>query len=116
VLFQATANIAGHPALMLLDTGANRSRLDEHSAIASVVDRIADATGTTDMGVTGAAAPATLAHHVQFSLGGRRQVIDLRIGPASSSCSRDGVIGMDLMSTCLLVLSRHRLAATCAPN
>jgi Aspartyl protease len=110
-LYRLPITLNGHSADMLVDTGANRTRLDEHSSIASGL-RL-DASGSADVGVAGVGAPATVAREVSAAIGSVRRAIDVRVGPAQSACGSDGIVGMDLLLACTLALAPDRMAISC---
>ena len=41
--------------------------------------------------------------------------VDLIAGAADSSCPRDGVLAMDVLRSCMLLLGRQRIYARCLP-
>jgi hypothetical protein len=111
LLYRMPVALNGHTADMLLDTGANRTRLDEHSSIAPGLHL--DASGSADVGVAGVAAAATVARDVSAAIGSMRRTLEIRVGPAQSSCGSDGIVAMDLLLPCTLALAPDRMAISC---
>src|SRR5262249_40984607 len=92
-------------ATLLVDTGATRTRLVPHSAAAEALRGRSVEQGET-RGVGGATERDRRAPAVVVSRGGATTTGDVTIGSAMNTCAPDGLLGMDALRRCVIVLSR----------
>jgi hypothetical protein len=102
LLFATTAAFEGRPARLLVDTGASQTRLagDASAAIGLPRDGARDQLGIGDV-----REPMAVARAVPVTLGGLEQALDVAIGGGSPGCGGDGLLGIDVLRRCRLVLA-----------
>lgn len=98
---------------MLVDTGAT-------GTLAATGSRIAQRLGgrATDrdrtQGVGGASTATAKVPNVAVGVGSTKTTVSLGIGGAMPACGVDGLLGMDVLRRCILVLGQSAFASTCA--
>jgi predicted aspartyl protease len=102
LLFAVPVLFEGRSARLLVDTGASHTRLAGDASAAIGLPR----DGTRDqLGVGGVREPMAVARTVSVRVGGLDQVADVAIGGGSSGCGGDGLLGIDVLRQCELVLT-----------
>jgi hypothetical protein len=114
LLFVAPVEVEGFSCRLLVDSGADTSELHDDAPVVAKLTRSAMAGGKT-MGVRGAATEIRSLRKAMVRFAGRSLPIDLHIGKGTSSCPSDGVLGMDVLQGCALVLARGATAVLCDP-
>lgn len=111
-LYAASVTADGITGTLLVDTGATSTLAIPGSRIAnSLVDR-ASASGQTQ-GVGGDLRAMRKVANVRFERGGTASSIAVTIGGAAPSCGPDGLIGMDALRHCILVLGESAFGWSC---
>jgi predicted aspartyl protease len=113
--FVVPATIDSHRAELLLDTGAPRSDLFMSSRAGAKL--LARSTANDDAMVTvSGAISARRLRGARVSAGAFSAVSDVELvpGAADASCPRDGVLAMDVLRSCTLVLGRSRVYGRCS--
>jgi hypothetical protein len=118
-LYLAVVSIAGITDFLLVDTGATATLLSENSALARALDdqtvrgdpRIEGATRSE--GVGGVVDATRLIPNVGVLRGGSIVVLNPSIGSLGSSCGETGILGMDGLRDCRLVLGDTLLTLSC---
>ena len=102
LLFAVQVAVEGRPARLLVDTGASATRLagDASAAIGLPRDAARD-----HLGVGGVREAMSVARGVPVRVGGLEQVVDVAIGGATAGCGGDGLLGIDVLRQCRLVLT-----------
>jgi predicted aspartyl protease len=114
--FVLPASIDGHGVDLLLDTGAHRTDLLTTSKTGRVLagrakpsrEQMYAASGLVKTSLVRAAA-------VKIGEWSLTTDIDLVPGVADPVCPRDGVVSMDALSSCTLLLGRKQLRGRCGP-
>ncbi|MGH7296764.1 MAG: retropepsin-like aspartic protease [Polyangiaceae bacterium] len=114
--FVLPASIDGHGVDLLLDTGAHRTDLLTTSRAGRVLtgrarpsrEQMYAASGLVKTSLVRAAA-------VKIGDFAITTDIDLVPGVADPVCPRDGVVSMDALASCTLLLGRHQLRGRCGP-
>jgi hypothetical protein len=114
--FVVPGRVAGNDALLLVDTGAQKTDLFATSAAARALahesvpskEQILAASGLVSARVVKGAS-------VKVGEVVVTRDVDLVPGESDPSCPRDGVVAMDVLRSCVLVLGGDRLAASCVP-
>jgi len=101
-------------ALMLVDTGATSSVTAPSSPIAAALSSRAAVTGRTQ-GVGGTPIITRKVPDVALRLGGGGATVSLTIGGTPPTCGADGLLGMDALRECRLVLGESAFALSCRP-
>src|SRR5581483_5743528 len=97
---------------LLVDTGATRTIVAAPSAIAKALSpRASD--GATTQGVGGSATSMRQVSTASVIVGGASATLPLMIGRAAPSCGADGLLGMDALRRCVLVLGESSFAIDC---
>jgi hypothetical protein len=107
----STGNLEG---TMLIDTGATSSIALPSSPIAVALSGRASVTGHTQ-GVGGTATITRKVPGVALKFGGGEGTVSFTIGGAPSSCGTDGLLGMDALRGCRMVLGQSTFAWSCRP-
>ena len=114
--FVLRASIDGHGVDLLLDTGAHRTDLLSTSLTARLLsvratpsrEQMYAASGLVKTSLVRAAA-------LQIGDWALTSDIDLVPGVADPLCPRDGVVSMDALQSCTLLLGRDRVRGRCGP-
>lgn len=112
--FVLPARIENHPAELLVDTGAQHSDLLTSSAAGQ---RLAaqSVTSKEPMYTASGRISGRKLRGARVSVGSVATVTDVDLIPGSSdtSCPRDGVLAMDVLRKCALLLGRDRIYGRC---
>jgi hypothetical protein len=100
--------------LMLVDTGATSSVASSSSPLTAALSGRATVSGHTQ-GVGGAAIITRTVPNVALKFGGSGATVALTIAGSPPSCGADGLLGMDALRGCRLVLGESAFAWTCRP-
>jgi hypothetical protein len=98
--------------LMLVDTGATKTILSRDSKIAQVVEG-RNETSAPSESVGGEVDARRMVRGVRLLRGGKSIALDPSIGGVSASCNAKGILGMDALRGCVLVLGASDLALSC---
>jgi hypothetical protein len=112
--FVLPASVGGFPARMLVDTGAQTSDLFESSDPGKMLARRSVTNDEKIYGAGGRIRSRTL-RQAMVSVGEHVKSVklDLIPGRADEHCPRDGVLAMDILRECVLVIADARLVARC---
>lgn len=112
--FVVPATVEGHEARLLLDTGAEHSDLLTTSLAGQKLAHLGVSSTEAMYGAAGKISARKLAA-VRLVAGAVAMTtdIDLVRGMADESCPRDGVLAMDVLRSCSLVLGRDRMSGRC---
>jgi hypothetical protein len=114
VSFVLSAIVDGRNVDLLLDTGAQRTDLLSASAAGELlVGR--SAPSREQMYAASGLVQARLVRSAHLRVGGWAVTtdIDLVPGAADPACPRDGVVSMDALSSCILLINQKKLLGTC---
>jgi hypothetical protein len=111
-LYAAPISIEGTNGLMLIDTGATSSLLQPESPLSKQLSGRASASGNAQ-GVGGEAKKMRKVPNVAIELGGAKAIVPISIGGSAPSCGTDGLLGIDALRRCVLVLGQSSFAFTC---
>lgn len=110
------ASVEGQSVSLLLDTGAQRSDLFASSPAGQ---KLLPRSVTDDEPMYAASGKFVIRRlpRAAITAGAFSSVVDVGLveGSADSACKRDGVLAMDVLRACTLVLGRSRAFGTCAP-
>jgi hypothetical protein len=122
------ARIAGHEALFIIDTGASVNVLaDWYARLAEVPTTTTAGTATGSGGKTGCSANGAstssslggevsgrrIVRGVQLLRGGGTAALNPSIGEVAAPCDAKGLLGMDGLRSCLLILGDSEMAFSC---
>jgi predicted aspartyl protease len=110
--YAASVTADGIAGTLLVDTGATSTLAVAGSRIAAALTGRASETGRTQ-GVGGDVQTTRKAPNVRFERGGTASTIVVTIGGSTPSCGPDGLIGMDALRQCILVLGESAFAWSC---
>jgi hypothetical protein len=111
-LYSAAVTVAGATDLMLIDTGATGSIFSDQSKIAyaigsgSELDTPSDSVGDT-------VSTNHIVRNVPVQRGGGIVTLSPDVGKTSSRCNAQGILGMDALRSCLLILGENQMAFSC---
>jgi hypothetical protein len=114
-LYAAPMSADNLTGVMLIDTGATGSVAVPSSRIATALANKASETGHT-RGVGGTVTSARKVPNVALRFGGGEALVSLSIGGAPPTCGADGLLGMDALRLCRLVLGESTFAWSCHPE
>jgi Aspartyl protease len=111
--------VAGIPAVRsdsaavdkLVDTGATGTTFSDRSKIAQAIGS-GSAPGPRSAGVGGEAG-GRMVRNVQLLRGGGIVTLNPSIGEVSERCGVQGILGMDALRNCLLILGEKEMAFSC---
>jgi predicted aspartyl protease len=110
--YAASVTTDGIAGTLLVDTGATSTLAAPGSRIAAALTDRASESGRT-RGAGGDAQTTRRAPNVRFERGGTASTIAVTIGGSAPSCGPDGLIGMDALRQCILVLGESAFAWSC---
>lgn len=115
--FVVPANVGGHAAQLLLDTGAEHTDVLEGSDAGKALASRSEEKKEKLFGASGGI-KSRIVSGAQVSIGEFSSSADVSLipGKAEASCARDGVIGMDVLRGCTLVFEIERVHGACAPR
>jgi hypothetical protein len=102
-LYAASVRVNGIDGVMLVDSGATRTLAFPDSRIASELASSVSGTNRTQ-GVGGTVQTMRNVPGVRVARGSTTATINLIIGGSASGCGSDGLVGMDALRQCVLVL------------
>lgn len=111
-LYLTPVSISGMRDLLLVDTGATATIFSEGSKIARELSG-RTVPGPQSEGVGGAMVGTHLVPAVALQRGGSIVTLNASIGDVSRSCDGEGILGMDALRACLLVLGEQSIALSC---
>jgi Aspartyl protease len=112
-LYQAQIFAAGSTAAMLVDTGATRTLITATSRIGQSIAQ-QSTEEQHSQGVGGTVQTNRTVSDVRLSFVGQEFPLrSITIGASSTDCGPDGLLGMDVLKSCVLVLDTARAAARC---
>jgi Aspartyl protease len=111
-LYAASVTADGITGTLLVDTGATSTLATPGSRIAGALTDRASESGRTQ-GVGADVQTMRKAPNVRFERGGTASTIAVTIGGSAPSCGPDGLIGMDALRQCILVLGESAFAWSC---
>jgi Aspartyl protease len=109
--YVAPAMAAGVTDLMLVDTGATGTTFSDRSRIAQAIGS-GSAPGPRSEGVGGEAG-GRIVRNVQLRRGGGIVTLNPSVGEVSERCGVHGILGMDALRSCLLILGEKEMAFSC---
>jgi hypothetical protein len=113
LVYAVAATVAGRAGALVLDTGAKATTVRANSALARGLRR---ARGGHTTGLSGRGHAYSVARRTTVALAGGRHTIDVRIADvAASPCRADGLVGLDVLRACALVLAPEDVAIVCGP-
>jgi hypothetical protein len=113
-LYSVGVKFDGKKAAVLVDSGATSTVIGEHSHAASAMaGRPGEASHS--QGVGGDVEIVRRIPDVVTQAGGARFVMNVKIGRVKNSCGDDGLLGMDALRACSVVLHHEHLTIGCRP-
>jgi len=110
--YLASVTAAGVTDLLLVDTGATKTIFSEDSKIARAIENGSEP-GPPSEGVGGEVHGRRVVHNVTLLRGGRVVTLNPSIGEVSVPCDGKGILGMDALRSCLLILGDSKMAFSC---
>lgn len=111
-LYLASVSTAGVTESMLIDTGATKTIFSTESKIAHTIDLDSEP-GPRSEGVGGDVNGRRIVRNVQLFRGNRAVTLNPSIGEVSASCDAKGLLGMDALRSCVLLLGDSKMAFSC---
>ncbi len=117
LLFVVGAKVEGTDAQLLLDTGAHHSDMFASNKPGKAILPRSEPRGEAVYAASGKVSPRTV-HNAKLQVGALEvsRDFDLIPGQQDEFCPRDGVLAMDVLKQCVLVLERHTVTGTCASD
>jgi hypothetical protein len=110
-VYVAPATTAGVTDLMLVDTGGTETILSDRSKIVQAIGSGSEP-GPRSEGVGGETS-GRMVRNVQLLRGGRIVTLNPSIGEVSERCGVRGILGMDALRSCSLILGEKEMAFSC---
>jgi Aspartyl protease len=110
--YLAPVTTAGVTDLMLVDTGATTTIFSKESKISHAIESRSEL-GPRSEGVGGEVNGRRIVRDVQLLRGGRIVALNPSIGEVSAPCDAKGILGMDALRSCLLILGDNEMAFSC---
>jgi hypothetical protein len=111
-VYLAPVTTAGATDLMLVDTGATKTIFSPNSKIAHAIATNSEL-GPGSEGLGGEVNGRRIVRDLQLLRGGKTVALNPSIGEVSASCDAKGLLGMDALRECLLILGRDQMAFKC---
>jgi Aspartyl protease len=111
-LYLAPVTAAGVTDLLQIDTGATKTIVSADSKIAQAIETNSEL-GPRSEGLGGEVNGQRMVRNVQLLRGGKTVALNPSIGAVSASCDAKGLLGMDALRSCLLVLGDSEMAFSC---
>ena len=111
-LYLAPVTTANVTDLMLIDTGATKTIFSADSNIAHAIETNSEL-GPRSEGLGGEVSGRRIVRDVQLLRGGKTVALNPSIGAVSPSCDTQGLLGMDALGSCLLILGDSEMAFSC---
>jgi hypothetical protein len=111
--YMVPVSVSGVDAILLLDTGATHTLVTLKSRVGqSLTGR--SVAGQHTQGVGGTVEENRSVSQVRVEFAGAKILIDnIIIGGAATDCGPDGLVGMDALRSCVLVLGKSTAAIAC---
>ncbi len=103
---------AGVTDQVLVDTGATKTIFSDDSKIAHAIEGASEP-GPSSEGLGGEENGQRIVRGVQLLRGGRAVALKPSIGKVSTYCDAKGILGMDALRNCLLILGDKEMALAC---
>jgi hypothetical protein len=114
-LYLVPATAAGVTDLMGIDTGATNTQFSANSNIARAIGGRSEKSGHVAESLGGVDRAERTVRNVPLLRGGRTVTLNPAIGKLPAGfCNGKGLLGMDALRGCLLILSHNEAAFTCA--
>ncbi len=115
--FVLHAKIEGSDADLLLDTGAHHSDLLMGSKVGKALQPRSEPSKESVYAASGKVTPRTV-KNAHMQVGGLEMTrdVDLIPGKEDEFCPRDGVIAMDVLKKCVIVLDRRTASGLCTSD
>jgi predicted aspartyl protease len=114
-LYAVPVTADGVQATLLVDTGATGTVAALESGIAKRLEA-QSVSGATTQGVGGVATSSRRIPNVALTVDRTTTVLDLTIGAVAGACGSDGLLGMDVLKRCVLVLGEPGFSWSCRPG
>lgn len=111
-LYLVPVTSAGVTDLMLVDTGATKTIFSTESQITHAIEPATEL-GPRSEGVGGEVSGQRIVRNVQLLRGGKAVAVNPSIGAVSAPCDAKGLLGMDALRSCLLILGDSEMAFSC---
>ena len=113
LLFSVPVTVRGRKGSALIDTGARVTKIAPASPLLTGV-RFAPGGQTT--GVAGVGQAFSVARGLPIEFAGHAVTVDARVGERGrEACGPDGLLGLDALRACAVVMGSDRLAVSCDP-
>jgi hypothetical protein len=111
LLYAVRVAVGQREGTLVLDTGAKVTAVRAKSGLARGLRR---APGGTTTGISGRPHAYSVARRSTVAFAGYRRTLDVRLTDAkAAACGSDGLLGVDAVGGCALVLGREDAAITC---
>jgi hypothetical protein len=97
---------------VLIDTGATKTIFSAASKIARAIETAGEV-GPRSEGVGGDVQGRRIVRNVQLVRGGKIVALNPSIGEVAAPCDAKGLLGMDALRSCLLILGDNEMAFSC---
>ena len=111
-LYLAPVATAGVTDLVQIDTGATKTIFSVDSNIAHAIETNSEL-GPRSEGLGGEVNGQRMVRNVQLLRGGKTVALNPSIGAVTAPCDAKGLLGMDALRSCLLVLGNSEMAFSC---
>ena len=116
-LFAIPAAMDGHPAQLLVDTGATTTDVLIGSTPGAVLRRDTLDAGAPAFVVSGVSLSRALAKvRLEIAECKFQRDVDVIAGSPGATCARDGALGMDVLRACTLRMNAQHLVGHCDPE
>lgn len=114
-LYPVSVSVDQIAGSMLLDTGATLTVFSDESAIARKIEQ-RSVPGASTQGIGGVRQAQRTVRNLHLRRGNSVVTLNPAIGDSGSRCGPDGVLGMDALRSCILILGHDSLSLSCAPQ
>lgn len=111
-VYLAPVTAAGVTDRVLIDSGATKTIFSAESNIAHAIETTSEL-GPRSEGVGGEVSGQRMVPNVQMLRGGQTAALSPSIGKVAAPCDAKGLLGMDALRSCLLILGDSEMAISC---
>jgi aspartyl protease len=111
-VYLAPVSTAAVTDRVLIDTGATKTIFSAESKIAHAIETASEL-GPRSEGVGGEVSGQRMVRNVQLIRGGQTVVLNPSIGEVAAPCDAKGLLGMDALRSCLLILGDSEMVFSC---
>ena len=113
LVFVIPVKVGNNDALLILDSGANRTKIAEDRPVGKAFAAGAESKGRKEMGIGGGTHNVKEISGVEIRLGDYSKKLDINLGKSAKGPGIDGILGLDFIRDCAFIMSDKKMAQVC---